>query len=721
MSEKKPEKTSKQDVAKSAAQGGLEGAMSSSSDMSNVSVGRIENDKEKIGKLKKNVKSGDLQNGLKHKMKDNMKPSNMMKGGMGNLSAQEAKNVGKGAVQFYKGDYVGLSETAADTANDMADEEAGKKADKKQKKEDKKLDQKQASEAPKNTQAGDAASPDKASSLPPEEDKKKLTGGKKAAIAIGAAAAGAQVFILLKISQFFHMLMLLLLQLFHALVALATAVIAAIVHAVATVAVMLGVSMFIAATGLVGVAIIATITLFGGFGAMSESSQAAVRDGDLVSVDKEDPCAGRSIEFRPVSVGSDELTNMQNVYSVMSTLGFSNEAIAGLFGNFCLESGGLDPASIEGLYAEPYIYGEKHAAIMEPIAAYHTHSSTIANGNTGYNYAGEAWCGIGFAQWTADRASALLDYADTLPGHAWYDLDTQIAYMISKDSGKGFFDNWKLNMPTNPEDAAEDFCKLWEIPAHMSTQVTLRRAQAAIYFVQIAEWQADTTYANTIIDLAKLVNDEAAASGNKKYIDDGCGTGPVYTYGNSLAEKMVAYSWPTVEESQLNNGTPMYIAVHDGIFPGDTLYQSCDRSVSSAVRWSGVDDSYPVGDTSTQYMYLYEHPEKWQPIPTFRWNNWPGGWNMLLPGDIIICPQRFTRPPPSSYHGHTVMFLGNELIRKTYPQVPENAAYCIGSGAFEERSPACGMPYFNDSRALEYKAFRAIAKEPNPQYTDILS
>lgn len=744
MADAKPPKDSKKEVANSAAQGAAEGA---SSGANNVSVSRVEQDKDRASELKKNVQNGNLQKGVINKAKDAQH---------GKVDAQDAKNIAKGGVQYAQGDMAGLAETASDEANKVSDEQQQKKDNKKDKakdaigtlntnapeskkdassKKDANKDAKskkdESDSSPKGPVAGDAPVEEKKVSSADEDKKKEDNAFKnlkdmktKAKIAGAATSVGLKGFMLLQVANFFKMLLLLLSQLAQAIVAAVAAVVAAVVHAAAVVAVAIGVSIAIALTGIAGVFVAGVVLALGTYTMVSQELTMAHREGYLAPYDDdedEDPCEGKAPVFVPEEPTSTEEENMHKVYSVMSTIGFSDEAIAGIFGNFAHE-GGLDSTKIEGLYVEDYTYGVRHMAIMEPIAAYHTYSANKANGNQGYYWEGKAWCGLGIGQWTASRAKFLLEYADTLDGpegYEWYDLETQLAYMFSKDTGKVFFDGWLANMPTNPQDAAEDYCRHWMVPANIEREVAERRAASAVAFIRIAGWEADVDYANTIIDLAKMAHGEAGDESNRDLTANGCIEGPVYTYGATLAERMVAYCWPTKDESRLNNGTDLYVAVHDAVYPGDPLYMSCDRSVACAVRWSGVDDSYPVGNTTTQYDYLFEHPEKWQQITAFSWGDWNTAITVLLPGDIIICPNR-VRPGRTS-HGHTVMFLGNELIRETYPNTPNDPLYCIGSGAFEERSPACSRPSFDDSRSAEYVAFRAISKEANPKYVDILN
>ena len=126
----------------------------------------------------------------------------------------------------------------------------------------------------------------------------------------------------------------------------------------------------------------------------------------------------------------------------------------------------------------------------------------------------------------------------------------------------------------------------------------------------------------------------------------------------SLAAAMVAYAWPTREASVGNDGTQLYQAVHDAMYPGDHLYQSCDRGVSAAVVWSGADDNFPIGNTTTQDEYMSTHPDLWLDMGLYD-----SFTDELQPGDIFCT----TRERRGANHGHIFMFVGNEEVQKKYP------------------------------------------------------
>jgi hypothetical protein len=146
---------------------------------------------------------------------------------------------------------------------------------------------------------------------------------------------------------------------------------------------------------------------------------------------------------------------------------------------------------------------------------------------------------------------------------------------------------------------------------------------------------------------------------------------------STIAAAAVAYAWETKNKGKSNNGTQLYRAVKDAIFPNDPYYQSCDRGVATAVVWSGADDSFPVGDTGTQDRYLQSHSNLWTFIGTYD-NN----YSKLKPGDIVIT----TRERRGTNHGHIVLYVGNAEVRKKYP----NSDAEFVSASYQDRSPGCG-------------------------------
>ena len=143
-----------------------------------------------------------------------------------------------------------------------------------------------------------------------------------------------------------------------------------------------------------------------------------------------------------VTSGADAKARMmqyaQQTYSVYKHYGFSDIHIAAVLANWQGESL-MDPTSIESVFGEPYnINGPKHQAaiasnfdmnVYNPAAA-----MEVYHGNP------PKPSGIGFAGYTAENATALIEYAKSFNKN-WWDFDVQVAF--SMDATKGYASaNW---------------------------------------------------------------------------------------------------------------------------------------------------------------------------------------------------------------------------------------------------------------------------------------
>lgn len=382
--------------------------------------------------------------------------------------------------------------------------------------------------------------------------------------------------------------------------------------------------------------------------------------------------------------------NAKNLYSVYRAAGFSDEQIAGVLGNFQKESVGIDPTSVEGIFDEPFTVGSKKQAAQ---ACNFILSSYLP----GYSYGGNYKAGIGLAGFTAENNTALCDFAES-KNKNWYDLDVQIAFSMSAYASAGWLNNiYKTTSYSSVDKATEDFMNEYERPAASAADLAGRQSYAASWYTKIKTgWSVNETYANSVLAMANTAASGGTNSGAASLINN-CKSAQSYD-NSSLASAIVSYAWETTTEGENNNGTELYQTVHDNIFSGDTIYMSCDRTVACAVRWSGTDDTYPAGDVGAQIDYC-SSSNKWTEV-----TNWNGDRNNLQPGDIIF--------EGDDCRGHTLMYVGNDIIKAKYPNAtPE---YCLVSGSYQERSPGCQKWYDSSPR----RVFRNVEKESNPQYTN---
>ena len=170
-------------------------------------------------------------------------------------------------------------------------------------------------------------------------------------------------------------------------------------------------------------------------------------------------------------------------------------------------------------------------------------------------------------------------------------------------------------------------------------------------------------------------------------------------------------AWPQKVLSCGNDGIDAYQFIHDSVMKGDTIYQSCDRTVCTAVRWSGVDDNFPGGPTLVQIEYLSSSP---------RWTEicWGGDVEQLQPGDILI--RKDSLASGSNLEGggiddgssgggaHHILIYTGTYFCESYDTIYGGTTQALSGsnivhGSFGSRSPAMDVLY-NDLRS--YHAFR---------------
>lgn len=401
-----------------------------------------------------------------------------------------------------------------------------------------------------------------------------------------------------------------------------------------------------------------------------------------------------------VDGSAQRMANAKLTYSVLKQCGLADENIAGVLGNWDAESQ-IDFTGVEGVIAdEMYTIGPRKQAAMD---ADFDINRCMIDGMLAtdwyqmrYHYPGPSHIGIGIGGWTAENNRKLLAWADAV-GYEWYTAECQLSNIIAPVANGGYRSDWLLNWEaeSNPRDAAYSFARFWE--GNTIEAQDRRKDCAEQWFVTMAGWNVDANYANSIISMAGAVASAGTDKNAKKAMDECHGSD--MTYDNStLVQAALSLAWPTSEQAHCNDGTPLYQSLHRQIWPGDGIFQSCDRSVSTLVRWAGVDDDFPRGGcTSYLLPHLLTSP-KWQEI------HWGGDKSKLQPGDILICPD------------HVCMYLGKEAIEAKYPGNGGREIYegSINYSDFSKGySPYCG--YFYNSLS-SYHAFRSVYKEPAPKY-----
>ena len=415
----------------------------------------------------------------------------------------------------------------------------------------------------------------------------------------------------------------------------------------------------------------------------------------------------KAADAKAEAVNTEAITldNAKKVWSVFKAYGLSNEQIAGILGNWSVESG-IDPSGFEGIYSEHFQpTGPKHTDAYNNMNAW-TESlfSQYAAQGLGINHAaykgsdGNYYPGLGLGQWTGGNGEKLIAASKSVNKN-WYDLDFQLAYALATPSPTGIQDYWnKYKKESGSASAmAMSFTHDWEGNAGMA--YGQRQAAAEHWLSQMASWQEDSAFSSSVIamsqNLGMVASDGAASSALQS-----CTKAQNYD-NSSAAAAAISYAYETEEESKGNNGTKLWQTVFQNIFPGDANYMSCDRTVATALRWSGTDEEIPAGDCPALISY-FSSSDKWEKVDLSH--------NLeekdLKPGDIII------------RSSHVIMYVGNELVKQKYPNSNGNMV----SGSLGERSPGVGshIEYYLKGGAGEsdYTVYRCVKPDNGTKYKD---
>ena len=395
----------------------------------------------------------------------------------------------------------------------------------------------------------------------------------------------------------------------------------------------------------------------------------------------------------------------RKVYDILKPMGTSNENIAGLLGTWDVESL-LDPTVVETIYDEPYQVGPKKRA-----AEAKGFKAAVVAPEYKAKFPSVDIMGVGIAQLSNSRGKQLQDFAKAQGSH-WSDIGTNIAYFLGHDDppDKKYFKSLVENKNAtrnSPEDVAEEVTWKWERPNAGAGRRSMpdRRAAASKWFAQMASWgPGDHALSQSILAQANATVGAAAvnevAEVMMKCAAKGKGSAGL---GNaSAAHAMAQYSWPTRAQAVGNNGTELYRWLHDEIFPGDSYYMSCDRSVAVGVRWSDTDSAFPAGPTITQYTHMTSS-DKWEKV------DWGYDVKNLRPGDIFI-------KGGSGGSGHVVMYLGEEIGSSKPGAKPGSD---ISHGSLNSRSPGIDKYSKGYLGSGKFEVFRRTGAPSESKYKDL--
>ena len=167
------------------------------------------------------------------------------------------------------------------------------------------------------------------------------------------------------------------------------------------------------------------------------------------------------------------------------------------------------------------------------------------------------------------------------------------------------------------------------------------------------------------------------------------------------AEAALKMALPNRSAATGNDGTELYQYIFHSVLGLDN-YRSCSEGVATAVRWSGTDDKFPTGPPGGQLKYV-RNSSKWVNV------EWNGDYSKLQPGDVFLVDY--------PVHGHSLMYVGTELLHKYFPDAP--ASYNIVQASYPDQS-LC-VTENNDLTSSRWikNAYRCIKPEKNSKYAKI--
>lgn len=548
---------------------------------------------------------------------------------------------------------------------------------------------------------------------------KKESAGAKAAKAGTKAAAGAAAPIAAQIAAFLAFLKFLKSLVASAIAAAANSFLAkaiafamavgkAIVNAVAAVGSFISSALGIGAAATIGI-LVAPLLLIGGLiaGAIGDSSggaEDAANSNDCVATaEKAVANAEEAKEASKAELDKKTEENAKKVYAILAGMGMPDENIAGILGNWTVESG-VDPTSVETIFNEPHQIGKrKKQAEKDGFKVEKIDKDYAAR------YSAIKLVGIGLGQWTNGRNTMLLDYAK-MTKKPWYELETQLGFMVSKDDPvrvKQIKALVKGEAGGSVDEATTYFVNKWEgVPGD---KIALRKEAAGKWYAKMGGWEADKDLADSILKQSNTSIGTAIVNEMFGALIE-CQTSGVNANANNgdLAEAAATFAWPYYDDAKGNDGTDAYKFLRKKLWPGNPYYASCDSTVGTAVRWSGADDNYPSNSVATQLAYLQNGGGgKWEKVKDFN-----GDKSKLKPGDVLL------RNDGSV--SHTVMYTGEDAIKNVWGEGNYEPNGDLVSGSLNNRSPSVSL-WYEGPRGLNtgYVAYRNVKKEESPKYKDI--
>ena len=538
---------------------------------------------------------------------------------------------------------------------------------------------------------------------------RKAATGVAAGVAVPAAAQAAAL------TAFLNWLKMLLLSIMAAVQSLSSVAIGAVIAAAKTVvgfftgagaavASALGGAVS-AATATVATAVATAVgaaaVITGGVVVLRDGNTTGRHDGLLESCTVAVDNAAKAADGAVGDVSAKTEENAKTVYSVLSAWGMSDENIAGVLGNWSHESG-IDPTGVETIFDEKFTIGPRKQDAEAK-------GFKIAQVDPAYSARFPAidLMGIGLGQWTNGRNALLTEYAQSI-GKPWSTLETQLGFMISKDDPtrvaqvKALIDNSEGG---SVSASTSYFLTKWE--GINDGTLGSRESAAGTWFAKMGGWEKNKSLADSILaqsgSAVTGANSSSVAAAASK-----CKSHGGKVDNSTLVKAALSYAWPYNDDGKGNDGTDIYKYLHKEVLgESDNFFASCDRTVATAVRWSGTDDTYPAGGVSNQLEYLQgQGGSKWTKI------DYNGDKSKLQPGDILL--------RTTGGVSHTVMYVGEDAVKEVWGEGNYEPQGEIVSGSLNDRSPTVGQ-FYTGSTGLDtdYVAYRNTTKESSSKFASV--
>lgn len=538
---------------------------------------------------------------------------------------------------------------------------------------------------------------------------RKVATGVAAGVAAPAAAQAAAL------TAFLNWLKMLLLSIMAAVQSLSSVAIGAVIAAAKTVvgfftgagaavASALGGAVS-AATATVATAVATAVgaaaVIAGGVVVLRDGNTTGRHDGLLESCTVAVDNAAKAADGAVGDVSAKTEENAKTVYSVLSAWGMSDENIAGVLGNWSHESG-IDPTGVETIFDEKFTIGPRKQDAEAK-------GFKIAQVDPAYSARFPAidLMGIGLGQWTNGRNALLTEYAQSI-GKPWSTLETQLGFMISKDDParvaqvKALIDN---SAGGSVSASTSYFLTKWE--GINDGTLGSRESAAGTWFAKMGGWEKNKSLADSILaqsgSAVTGANSSSVAAAASK-----CKSHGGKVDNSTMVKAAISYAWPYNDDGKGNDGTDIYKYLHKEVLgESDNFFASCDRTVATAVRWSGTDDTYPAGGVSNQLEYLQgQGGSKWTKI------DYNGDKSKLQPGDILL--------RTTGGVSHTVMYVGEDSVKEVWGEGNYEPQGEIVSGSLNDRSPTVGQ-FYTGSTGLDtdYVAYRNTTKESSSKFASV--